>query len=201
MRVIQYFLLGVLLTVSVNSLPCILPSCNASDPKLDQVITAIEAGGGGGGGGGQVQITDASKNPVIIPTDGSNFYLGVMPFFSDGTQFQQGGGSPTHALRVTLAGTPTVVVAPQGYTYADTSGTITAGGVAQALSVSGQSLVKIQNLDTAEDLWINDTSGTAAVNTPGSFKLVAGGYYETDSNAAISVVATTTGHKFTATYR
>lgn len=68
MRVLRYLLLGVLLTLSANSLPCILPSCNASDPKLDQVITAIQAGGGGGGGGGVSDIVATGSIAALNAT-------------------------------------------------------------------------------------------------------------------------------------
>jgi hypothetical protein len=92
----------------------------------------------------------------------------------------------------------------------DCSGTITLGGTAQnALNPSkGRQGFQIQNLDTGEALWIN-LNGVAAASTPGSYALAAatattfqngGSFYTTYGfNTAISIVAATTGHKYTCT--
>jgi hypothetical protein len=86
----------------------------------------------------------------------------------------------------------------------DGSSTITAGGTAQnafaaAAVVNGYEIV---NPDPSEDMWVSDTT-TAAANAVGSIRVAAnGGSYSSPTgmkpSAAVSVVAATTGHKFTA---
>lgn len=86
----------------------------------------------------------------------------------------------------------------------DGSTTITAGGTAQnafaaAAVVNGYEIV---NPDPSEDLWISDTT-TAVANGTGCIRVAAnGGAYSSPPgmapSAAVSVVAATTGHKFTA---
>lgn len=83
-------------------------------------------------------------------------------------------------------------------------GTIAAGGTAQAMfaSVVPVNGYWIANPDASEDLWISD-SGTAAANAVGSLCIPPRQVYETPigykpPGTAISIVAATTGHKFTA---
>lgn len=90
----------------------------------------------------------------------------------------------------------------------DCSGTITAGGTAQTIipSTTGVTGFYIVNIDTTEPLWMN-IGGTAAANTQGSAPLQAatattfagpGSFYSNFGyNNIVSVVAATTGHKFT----
>lgn len=123
----------------------------------------------------------------------------------NGNPIPQSIGTSANALRVVLGNQEPVLsvnVAQGGYTYGDYSGTITSGGTAQNITNGGgQSLLKIQNLDATEDLWLNETGSVAAISAAGSFKITAGSFYVTDSNATISIIATTTGHKFTVTTR
>lgn len=89
----------------------------------------------------------------------------------------------------------------------DCSGTITAGGTAQAAFAiaSNRHGFMIANLDTTEALWIN-FNGTAAASTPGSYPLAsgtattfagAGSFFSpVGFNVSLSIVAATTGHKF-----
>jgi hypothetical protein len=82
----------------------------------------------------------------------------------------------------------------------DRSGSITTGGTAQtlaALNLARRGLT-IQNISTA-DLWVNETGGTAAANTAGSFQLIAGASANIDTRQAVSIVGATTGQKFSAT--
>lgn len=83
----------------------------------------------------------------------------------------------------------------------DVSGTITTGGTAQTLVARAPNGYSIYNLDVMQDLWVND-NGTAAVNTQGSLKIPAGGYFETppgySPSGAISIIGAVTGQKFTA---
>lgn len=85
----------------------------------------------------------------------------------------------------------------------DASTTITSGGTAQVglAANTGRKFLLIQNPTTAsEDLWFSLT-GTAAVDAAGSLSLAAGGAmsFEGDfvPSNAVSVIAATTGHKFT----
>lgn len=84
----------------------------------------------------------------------------------------------------------------------DASGTVATGGTAQdALAANkGRVYLFIQNLDAAEDLWVN-IGATAAVATPGSLLIVAKGslVYEAEVcvTGRVSVIAATTAHPFT----
>lgn len=81
LRVLLVAAILSMVTVGEVSAVCIIPSCVASDPKLDQVITAINAGGGGGGGGNvnlnQVggvsftlgQTTKSGSLPITLASD------------------------------------------------------------------------------------------------------------------------------------
>jgi len=92
---------------------------------------------------------------------------------------------------------------------ADCSGTITAGGTAQnaiTASSNGRNGFIIANIDTTEVMWISFT-GTAAAAALGSYPLapatattfatLSSFYSSIGYNTALSVVAATTGHKFT----
>lgn len=94
---------------------------------------------------------------------------------------------------------------------ADCSGTITAGGTAQnviSASNNGRNGFVIANIDTTEVMWISFT-GTAAAAALGSYPLapatattfanLSSFYSSIGYNTALSVVAATTGHKFTCT--
>jgi hypothetical protein len=94
---------------------------------------------------------------------------------------------------------------------ADCSGTITLGGTAQnaiTAQANGRNGFQIANLDVAEVMWISLT-GTAVAGAVGSYPLApatattfAGlsSYYSgIGFNTALSVVAATTGHKFSCT--
>jgi hypothetical protein len=82
----------------------------------------------------------------------------------------------------------------------DKSGSITLGGTAQTLAVANELRIGlfIQNI-SAEDMWVNETGGTAAIAGTGSYKIVSFGTFYVNTNKAISVVAATTGSKWTAT--
>jgi hypothetical protein len=82
----------------------------------------------------------------------------------------------------------------------DRSGSITAGGTAQVLAAANTARVALigQNIDPSEDMWLNEVGGTATASTAGSVLVPAKATFSIDTNRAISVVAATTGHKFTA---
>lgn len=100
---------------------------------------------------------------------------------------------------VTIAGAGT----PGGTLPAgtDRSGSIATGGTAQVLAAANASRrsLTIQNIDAAEDMWVNENGGTATVATAGSFLIPAKTSATIHTNKAVSVVAATTGHKWTAT--
>ncbi|MDE2040679.1 MAG: hypothetical protein KGO96_13915 [Elusimicrobia bacterium] len=88
-------------------------------------------------------------------------------------------------------------------TLTDRSGTITTGGTAQQLAAANASrkYLVIQNQHATEVLWFNFT--TTAVQSEPSFQLAAGGGSfvmegEFVSTEAVSVIAATTGHPWTA---
>jgi hypothetical protein len=56
-----------------------------------------------------------------------------------------------------------------------------------------------QNIDATEDMWINEIGGTAAASTVSSYVVPPRATFSIATNRAISIVAATTGHKFTAT--
>lgn len=89
-------------------------------------------------------------------------------------------------------------------TASDGSGTIASGNLAQDLfgGVVPTNGFAVYNPDTNEDLWIS-LSTTAAIGGQGSIRVAAnGGGYEMPPTAKpfhkISIIAVTTGHKFTA---
>lgn len=120
--------------------------------------------------------------------------------------------SSTTPLPVTTTpgNSPQAVQGAVNVTPVNCSGTITTGGTAQNAVVASTTRrgLQIQNLDTTEGMWIS-FNGTAAANDAGSFFLSAatsstsGGSYNTPIgfgfNTALSVVAATTGHKFSCT--
>lgn len=94
-------------------------------------------------------------------------------------------------------------VTPAGATLTPRSGSIAAGGTAQQLAAANSARKgwRLQNTSTG-DLWFNDTGGTASIGGADSFKVGAGGYYETpvggSSQAAISIFGATTAQTFSA---
>lgn len=97
----------------------------------------------------------------------------------------------------------TVFIQPAPGNLTDRSGSISLGNVAQTLMAANplRRGWRIQNNSTA-DLWFNDTGGTANAGGPGSFRIAAGGYFETSfggiSNTTISIVGGTAGQVYSA---
>ena len=117
------------------------------------------------------------------------------------------------AGRLLTTGSATVA-APANVTLTDCSGTITTGGTAQAAFTAQTTLhgFTLANIDsTAEPLWFSFT-GTATAATAASYPLAAPAAttfaglasftapYGLGTNHALSVVAATTGHKFSCTW-
>lgn len=87
----------------------------------------------------------------------------------------------------------------------DGSADLTLGGTAEEVFPQnyGRQYLFVQNVDTAEALWVN--FGTAAVADQPSIKLLPGAAIEFSlagtgvvPTAAVSVIAATTGHPYTA---
>ena len=113
------------------------------------------------------------------------------------------------ALNASVAGTVSTVDAliiaiPNAATASDGSGTVVSGGTAQTLfsGVVPTNGFTVHNPDASEDLWISMTN-TVTANGQGAIIVAqGGGSYTTPSGLkpaqAITLVATTSGHKFTA---
>lgn len=149
--------------------------------------------------------TNSGGNPVIAA---GVFLQGIPDSNGDPVDIATGTGSVnTGTIRVTI-GTdqPAVAVTAAAGTPTNHSGTIASGGTAQSLMSANPARKKyrIQNQDTTEVLCFNDDGGTAVLNGGDSYCIspggsaIAGGYYESESQAAISIIAATTGHKFSA---
>ena len=127
-------------------------------------------------------------------------------------------GSSALDLGFGTGGTRTLRVAPDtgfaaNVTPTDCSGTITSGGTAQNAFTAQTTLhgFTIVNIDTTEPMWISFTT-TAAASAAGSYPLQAAtattfaspGSFTAPRgfglNHALSVIATTTSHKFTCTW-
>lgn len=115
-----------------------------------------------------------------------------------------------NARRVIIAGTVSesgaidpgsVPITPTGGALTDRSGTITAGGTAQAAAAANTARkhLFIQNPSTAPgSLWFSTTD--TAVQASPSIELLPGASAVTGSfvpTGAVSVIAATTGHAFT----
>lgn len=107
-----------------------------------------------------------------------------------------------------LAAGIAVIATPPQFIATDYSGTIATANTAQILMPlnSARHGWSLQNIDqvNGEDIWYSLT-GNASQNTPGSYCLAPGqtsypgGYAQGVTSNAISIIATTAGHKFTAT--
>lgn len=138
---------------------------------------------------------------VATHTDGATFEA------NDGVVVL-GGVDPTgnaKALAVNADGeqVATFVPTPLAGALTDRSGTITVANTDQEMmaAATGRKYLFIQNLDAAEDLWIN-FNGAAAVGTVGSICLGPYESFERDGGfiptQSVHVIATTISHKFTA---
>jgi hypothetical protein len=104
--------------------------------------------------------------------------------------------------------------APATVVPIDCSGTIAVAATSQTAIAAGKASHgwQISNLDTAEALWLNPTGAAAGIAAVGSHPLPAGtattfagaGTFRAiegmGTGAAVNVVATTLGHKFSCFY-
>lgn len=140
---------------------------------------------------------------VDSPTNGQGLALPLILDQDNVPYLQAAGdpvGTPTGAANPAA---PTLVQLHNRGTFDDASDTIASGAVAQTLFASNplRRYVFVQNLDGAEDLWIK-FDGTAAIATPGSILIRPYGTFVMETGfvnvESASVIATTTGHKYTA---
>lgn len=176
--------------------------------------------GGGGGGGGTVDIDQTTPGTTDSVTVKASAGIGSLTETAPATDTASSGlngrlqriaqrltsliaSIPSQGIAVASSSLPVVVAAAT--TYADASSTITTGGTAQTALASNTSRrrFEIQNIDTTNELLCFSFTGTASLTDPGSFQLspasasVPGGYYSGEATGAISIIASTTGHKFT----
>lgn len=83
---------------------------------------------------------------------------------------------------------------------ADRSGSIVAANVPQAMVAANPNRRSLtgQNI-SANDLWINETGGVAAIATPGSYRIATFETFAIATNRAVSVIGGTLGQSWTAT--
>lgn len=159
------------------------------------------------------EISFMEQNPVsraVTQATGTNLHTvidsGTITTVSAITAISNALPAGTNVIGhvITDTGSTTAVtgtVAIGGNTITDGATTITAGGTAQTLFTPSNGFA-VYNPDPSEDLWISITT-TALANGTGSIRVPAnGGGYESPLGAkitgAVSIVAATTGHKFTA---
>ncbi len=111
------------------------------------------------------------------------------------------GGQGTAAVAVDDAHPLPTALRGATAVYADRSGTIAAGGIAQVLAAANSARrgLFVQNVSAA-DLWINPT-GIAVADQP-AMRIAAGQYYEFPAHGvpagAISILGAATGQGFAA---
>lgn len=131
-----------------------------------------------------------------IPVDGS----GVTQPISNSSLSSIDTKTPSLGLAATSASSP---VSLSKDVLTDLSGTITTGGTSQTLrsATAADKSIEIYNNDSTEPLCFKYGT-TASTTAAGNYCIIALGYYSnTISNQRIDIIATTTGHKFTATVR
>lgn len=112
------------------------------------------------------------------------------------------GSLVVHPTLVDVDGRVVVRLQPASGGVTDRSGAITVGGTQQTLAAVklDRKYLLIQNVDASEEMWINFTT-TAVADKP-SIKIPAGGGFVMEgsyvTSELVSVVAATTGHKWTA---
>lgn len=164
--------------------------------------------------------TSANSSPVVIASDqaavavkgnaASGSAVSGNPVLTAGTD-----GTNARSISTDTSGRQIVVqqAGPSNVTPTNCSGTITTGGTAQNAFTAQTTLhgFTIVNIDTTEPLWISFTT-TAAATTVASYPLQAatattfaspGSFTAPQGfgiNTALSVVAATTGHKWSCTW-
>lgn len=152
--------------------------------------------------------TDTSGNPIVVGAAANGAPVAANPVLiagSDGTDARTLATDASGNLKIVTPAGQVVTTQLSNSSYTDRSGTITSGGTAQQLCASNSTRKKLYVINTddtgtSESLWINFT--TTAVRAHPSIELKVGAQWAEDasacSNEAVSVIATTTGHAWTA---
>lgn len=197
-----------------DHIACIDQTGSISNPVVIEGGSGLgndSGGGGSGGGGGTVTQGPAGASPWLVTVNqGGNTAVVKQANTVAGTDqalVVAVGNAATPGFN-TAANSSAVTAATSDVTPTNCSSTIATGNTAQNAITAGSTLhgFTLQNIDTtAENLCFNLT-GTAVVNTVNSFCLAPasataqGGSYTTPLgfgvNTNLSIIATTTGHKF-----
>ena len=131
-----------------------------------------------------------------FPVAASVWSVGGMPLLT------AGGAMPVSdaVLEQAISNNMMQVQIAGGLSYTDASNTITTGGTQQVALAANASRKAVQLMNiSAGDLWYRWT-GNAAIAGAGSFKLVAGAYYESApglvSTQQLSIIGATGGQAF-----
>jgi hypothetical protein len=148
----------------------------------------------------EIQYKNASGAYTTFTTLEANKPLHVTSATGTFRVVKWGGSSAFGVDYVSASGSGGAAAAATLPAGTNRSGSITTGGTAQVLAAANPARVSLtaQNISTT-DLWVNETGGTAAASTAGSFRVVAGGAFSVSTNQAISVFGATTGQTWTAT--
>lgn len=149
-------------------------------------------------------VFGGNATPILVDSAGRVIFVGAAADGATlaGNPVLMGGSDGTNAQTVLTDGQGNLLTGAGRGTLTDKSGALAAGATSETLMASNAArrYFFIQNVDAAEDLWIDFT--TAAVRDKPSIKLGPGQAYENPSHycstEAIKVIATTIGHKWTA---
>jgi hypothetical protein len=139
--------------------------------------------------------------PIVDPTNSASQSHDSLAQLDSATGLLAAAGDP-----IATSGGPEATVAPhlvQGLRrdLTDQSGTIASGGVAQTLMAANptRAYLLIENVDPSEDLWI-DFTADAVVGQPSILIAPRSGFVMDGfvSGEAVSVIAATTSHPFSA---
>lgn len=161
------------------------------------------------GSGGIFYVTSTGNLPATVTLLNVLFPIGIWP--ATVTPLVPGLTQPVSdaILDATVSGGRQLVTSKAAqFTATDRSGTIAVGGTQQVLMAANPARqgFLLQNTDSTniEGLWINPT-GAAVIGGAGSFELSAGadinnpgGSFQGVYSGAISIIAATAGHKFSA---
>lgn len=148
----------------------------------------------------------SSGGALVVQIQFMNFNVAPMVWSANGQPALSAGGVMTVSdptLEGAVVGGVMQTAITGNLTYTNRSGTITTGGTQQTLMAAniGRKAFQLMNISTG-DLWYSFTGNAAIGGANGSFKLVAGAYYESAPGlapaSAISIIGATTAQAFSA---
>lgn len=163
-----------------------------------------------GDGSGRLKLavgsTDAGLSAPLAWQGVATHAAGDALAASDGVVVTAGvdlaDGETVRPIGVDAEGRAVVVTQPSSGGVTDRSGVVTVGGVPQTLAAVklDRKYLLVQNLHASEDLWVNFTVDAVADKpsvrvAPGAAFIMDGAYVTSEK---VTVIAATTGHKFTA---